>query len=257
MRTAKNMKRNGEVVIELADRIRANILDGAFKPGASLREATIIEQFGCSRTSAREALRLLIQSGLTVKTPNQSYRISQFDERDVHELTTLRLQLEQLGGRIAFGREDLVQGLSLALDELRDAVSRGNKVDAFKAHRHFHEAIIEAAGHRRLTQAYATMGDQIEFAFLSLGRLRRNIDRLVAEHEQLFDVAKNGTMEEFLAELAVHIQGGLGVPAAVIEPMPFLRRAPATDSRPPVITRDKLTDREAEPTVRSRGYLGW
>jgi len=252
------MKRDGEVVTNLADRIRTAILEGAFKPGEPLREATIINRFGCSRASAREALRLIIHSGLTVKTPNQSYRVSQFDERDLYELTTLRLQLERLGARIAFGREDLVQGLSVALDELRDAVARGHKIDAFKANRHFHEAIIKAADHRRLTQAYARIGDQIEFAFLSLGQLRRDIDRLVAEHEILLELARSGTVDEFLEELTYHIQGGLGGSTTAGDTRTSPSRATANDPHPSAAHPPKVSDNPSQRPISARvGNLGW
>jgi DNA-binding GntR family transcriptional regulator len=226
------LKRNGEVVVDLADRIKKSILDGSFSPGDSLPESKIIDQFGCSRTSAREALRTVIHSGLAVKTPNRSYRVASFDETDVHELTSLRLLLEQQAVRIAFGREAMVQGMGSALDELRIAVDNGDHAAAIKADRHFHEAIVNSSGHRRLAQAYLRISDQIEFAFRSLRHWRRSLDQLVVEHEKLYDLVRRGIMEEFVTELGVHIQGGLAMSrdsneATAIRPPIGEARAPA------------------------------
>lgn len=256
----RKMKRNGEVVVDLAEQIKAGILRGVFKAGDALPEATIVKQFNCSRTSAREALRLLIHSGLTIKTPNQSYRVLQFDERDLYELASLRLVLEQLAARIAFGRQDLTAGMRTALDELREAVRRGDRAEAFAANRHFHEAIINAAEHRRLSQAYTRLSDQIEFAFMTLGHLERDLDRLIGEHERLYEIARTGTLEVFLAELGDHVQGGLGASAILSEarqvPPP---RTSANDPGPPhQPAQQKVSDTfECLPTNKSAGLLGW
>lgn len=214
------MKRNGEVVVDLSERIKKAILSGAFTPGDSLPESKIIQQFGCSRTSAREALRLVIHSGLAVKTPNQSYRVAQFDASDLYELTSLRLLLEQQAARLAFGQEVMLRNMKLAVDELRIAVAKGDRAEAITANRHFHEAMVNASGHRRLAQAYLRLSDQIEFAFLTLTHLQRSLDRLVPEHEALYELARTGTVEMFLTELERHIQGGLTIPGTAGELKP-------------------------------------
>lgn len=206
------MKRNGEVVVDLAERIKKAILSGAFSPGDPLPESKIIQQFGCSRASAREALRLVIHSGLAIKTPNQSYRVAQFDATDLYELTSLRLLLEQQAARLAFGQESMLRDMKLAVDELRAAVTDGDRAAAITANRHFHEAMVNASGHKRLAQAYLRMSDQIEFAFMTLSHLRRSLDRLVHEHEALYELARTGTVDAFLAELGKHIQSGLTIP---------------------------------------------
>ena len=249
------MKRNGEVVVDLAEQIRTGILAGSFTSGDSLPEARIMEQFGCSRTSAREALRMLIHSGLVAKTPNQSYRIAQFDESDLAELTSLRLILEQLAARVAFGRHDLISGMSDAMDQLREAVQRGDRGAAIRANRSFHEAIVNAAEHSRLQQAYERLSDQIEFAFMTLGHLQRDIDRLVGEHEYLFHIAKNGSLDEFIAALGDHIHGGLAAPVAAREPA-----APRTVSAEPLSTASskKVSDNiGSEVSALIDEALGW
>lgn len=229
------MKRNGEVVVDLAERIKRAILDGDFKPGEPLPETRIIREFGSSRTSAREALRLVIHSGLAVKAPNQSYRIAQFDASDLNELTSLRVLLEQQAARLAFGQEAMIEGMGAALEELRTAVAEGDRGKAIRANRNFHEAMINASGHRRLMQAYVQLGDQIEFAFMTLSHLRRNIDRLLPEHELLYDLARTGTLDAFLTELGTHIHSGLTTPGTV----PDYRSTPEPKARPTAAERNR------------------
>lgn len=242
------MKRNGEVVIDLAERIKAAILAGTFRPGEPLPEAHVIQQFGCSRASAREALRLVTHSGLAAKAPNQSYRIVQFDAGDLNELTSLRLILEQQAARFAFGQESMIEGMGTALEHLRTAVANGDRTAAIRANRDFHQAIIDSSGHRRLAQAYLQISDQIEFAFLTLNHLRRSLDRLVPEHETLYECARTGTPEAFLVELGNHIHGVLAAP-------------PPQTERPPTTEMTSLASLQAPDILEAKstkvGQLRW
>jgi len=204
----QSRKRQGEVVVDLAEQIKGAILSGEFAPGELLRETTIIAKFGSSRTSTREAFRLVINSGLVQKSPNQSYRVRTIEDRDLFELSTLRLQFEHFATRLAFGRPAFIAGMEAAVADMRDAIDRGDKVAAFTANRRFHEAMIEAAEHNRLTAAYANIADQVEFAFLSHGGLQRGMEGLVGEHELLIGLARAGDLGAFLVELQRHVQGG-------------------------------------------------
>lgn len=249
----KELIRQGEVVVDLAGQIKNAILIGEFAPGELLREPVIISKFGSSRTSAREALRLVMNSGLAQKSPNQSYRVRQIGDRDLFELSTLRLQLEQLATRLAFGRPAFLRGMETAVAEMREAVERGDKVEAFNANRRFHEAMIDAADHHRLTEAYGHIADQVEFAFLSHGGLQRGIEGLVGEHEILLDFARAGDIEGFLRELQRHVQGGFQVVTGM--PLPdIVAPAPRGDFPHQGATHAKDA---VEAVPESVGHLGW
>jgi DNA-binding GntR family transcriptional regulator len=224
----RGMKRDGEVVVALAQAIKAAILEGTFQAGETLPETEIMWKFACSRTSAREALRMVIHSGLTVKTPNQSNRVVTFEERDLNELTSLRLILEQLGARIGFQRPALLEGMHAAVDALRVAVAQADMSRIFAANRRFHEAIIQAADHGRLSQAYTQLSDQIEFAFRTLGRRQRDIKLMVSDHERLCELARRGDFDGFMAELTQHIRSGLTTSALLLEPAAHEQRAAST-----------------------------
>src|ERR1700748_2232236 len=86
--------RSGQLVEEIAEFIKARILKGLIAPGERVRESVIAAEKGVSRAPVREALRLLEQSGIVSKSPNYSYLVTRFGERDIHELATLRAALE-------------------------------------------------------------------------------------------------------------------------------------------------------------------
>lgn len=207
---ADGRKRTGVRVVTLAEQIKAAILDGTFRSGESLSEVKIMSSFACSRTSAREALRLVINSGLIAKAPNQSNRVVSLNERDLQQLRSLRMVLERFAGTVAFGRQSLIEGLEIAVEEMRVAVAHDSHGEIRKADRRFHEALVRAADHDRLTDIYLQLSDQIEFALLAVSKRRRHASRILADHEELLDMVKNGSLRQFLDALSVHVQQGLG-----------------------------------------------
>jgi GntR family transcriptional regulator len=61
---------------ELADRIRAEILAGAFASGSLPDEQSLTVAYGSSRNTVRDALRLLVTEGLLVRRPGLGTRVA-------------------------------------------------------------------------------------------------------------------------------------------------------------------------------------
>jgi DNA-binding GntR family transcriptional regulator len=202
--------RPGQLVAELASRIRLSILKGDLAPGERVRETVIASAWGTSRAPVREALRLLEQSGIISKSPNRSYFVTRFGERDIHELATLRAALESLAARLAFGRAELLPALTAAMPAIRKAVQENDFVAAMQADREFHEALISCADHGRLSDAYASLSDQVELAYIEYYRRRPDISQLVARHDELLEIVRAGSVEDLVAELTDQIKVGLG-----------------------------------------------
>ena len=70
------------------------IISGTYKPGDWLRQDDIATQLGVSMTPVREALDLLVSSGLAERVPYRGVRVREMSTRDVVEAYGLRLILE-------------------------------------------------------------------------------------------------------------------------------------------------------------------
>src|SRR6185503_16394649 len=79
---------------QVADRLRAAILDGDIPPGAPLVETALSEQFDISRGPLREALRQLIEEGLVVTVPYTGTHVAALSADNVREIYSLRTALE-------------------------------------------------------------------------------------------------------------------------------------------------------------------
>ena len=77
-------------------RIREDILTGVYQDGEELREITLGEKLGVSRTPVREALRQLELEGLVAIVPNKGAYVTAITQKDVKDIYKIRSLLEGL-----------------------------------------------------------------------------------------------------------------------------------------------------------------
>src|ERR671919_2754349 len=73
-------------------------------PGQMLSEARLAQQFGMSRTPAREAISRLVHEGLLQVLPKRGVMVRTLTAKDIEELYTVREHLETLAARLAAPR---------------------------------------------------------------------------------------------------------------------------------------------------------
>lgn len=85
----------------IADRLRADILEGRLKPGEWLRQERIAREQGASQMPVREALKRLVAEGLVEHVPYRGVRVVQFTVEDVEDLYACRVFVEGMTARFA------------------------------------------------------------------------------------------------------------------------------------------------------------
>jgi len=140
-------------------RVRAAIVENRYPPGHRLVEQRIAEELGLSRTPVREALRMLEAEGLVVSERNRGAMVRPLSSTEVVDLYGLRIRLESYAVEVATERatEAELGALVAAADAFSD-VRRSVDVEAVEgvrqlheANRRFHDGVLEAARHHRLT----------------------------------------------------------------------------------------------------------
>jgi DNA-binding GntR family transcriptional regulator len=86
---------------EIAFRLEAEILDGAYAPGSHLMQEEICARFGVSRTPVREALRKLQAQNLVDLVPNKGARIRVITLSELAEVYEVRAELEGYAASLA------------------------------------------------------------------------------------------------------------------------------------------------------------
>jgi DNA-binding GntR family transcriptional regulator len=84
---------------QVAELIRAAILDFRFQPGQRLVEGDLLGELGVSRSTLREALRQLEAEGLILAVPRKGMFVVSPSEEEVAEVYEVRLALESVAAR--------------------------------------------------------------------------------------------------------------------------------------------------------------
>jgi len=193
----------------VAERIRAAIQDGVYRPGTKLVERTIANQLGVSHIPVREALARLADEGLVQRIPRRGAWVAELTPTALSEITSLRILLEGFVVRRAQERltpEAEARLRSIAADML-DAAGAGG-VDALVAlDQEFHGLLWELADHSLLNELAAQVRGRVA-AFLRAATRSLPADELRAHaksHLDLVDAIAGGDPEQAQAEMARHI----------------------------------------------------
>ncbi|MFV0253641.1 MAG: GntR family transcriptional regulator [Beutenbergiaceae bacterium] len=203
--------RPGLLVETAIEHLRQEILSGGRQPGQRVQESVLARDLGMSRAPVREALRVLAQSGLLVKNPNQSYTVRAFTDEDLYELATLRINLESFAARLAFDTPETRERLEEPLRALRRAEDDRDAGAAFHADQQFHRALVQSAHHSRLLRSYDGLTDEIELALRSNDRARPSLAGITERHLALARGFEGGSVETLVQDLTEHIRAGSGL----------------------------------------------
>lgn len=128
--------------------VRQAIASGAFKPGSRLTEKSLCEQFGVSRTLAREIVRKLESERLVDVIPHRGLRIAILTPQAVQEIYAIRTELEVMVIRafIATGSDTDIAALRAIHAALLAAASRRDTPDILTHATSFLRHMIDASG---------------------------------------------------------------------------------------------------------------
>jgi DNA-binding GntR family transcriptional regulator len=87
--------------LQIAERIGEAIVDEQFAPGERLKEVDLATAFGVSRTTVREALRILESRGLVQILPQRGAQVTQLSRIELENLFEIRAVLLGLAARHA------------------------------------------------------------------------------------------------------------------------------------------------------------
>lgn len=176
--------------------VREAILSGVFTAGQSLGQEEIASQIGTSRVPLREALQKLEAEGLVVLRPRRGYIVTSLDPDDIQDIFDIRMMLEERAGYLATLRatpED-VAAVEALLHEM-DGLTITNAAEAtIFAERNsaFHDRLYAGSGRAQLCRLMVVLRANVD-RYIRIGaQLAGNLDRVRADHYQIFNAFKRG-----------------------------------------------------------------
>src|SRR5215470_12370864 len=131
---------------DIFDVLHEKIISGTYKPGDWLRQDDIATQLGVSMTPVREALDLLVSSGLAERVAYRGVRVREIATKDIVEAYGLRLYLEVLIAQEAAKNitPEQVRVLERTIAEMKKHDNLKDVSIARRLSREFHAAISDA-----------------------------------------------------------------------------------------------------------------
>lgn len=199
----KTRSERTESLVETVRRlILEDIVTGRLEPGSVIRLAGLAEQYGVSRTPAREALAVLEREGLVTAIAYKGYLVRPIDPHDVQDVYAMRQLIEGAGAAAAAGR---ITGEALdRLASLRPPQVSKMTLDYDEYAHDFHREIIKAAGSPRLLSIFESLYNDIRrLQYSGIGNPRP--DLIHAEHQQILDALRRRDAEAAQRRMEEHI----------------------------------------------------
>ena len=199
--------------------LREDILNGVYKDHEELREVTIGEELGVSRTPVREALRQLELEGLVTIIPNKGAYVTAITRKDVKDIYKIRSQLEGLCANWATKYitdaqiEELEEVILLSEFHLHKKGS-GQIEQMSEMDGKFHKILYEASNSRIPSYANEILTEEFHLQLARTMSIEapERAEKSIEEHREILEAikAKDAAKAEQLAnEHILHVMENL------------------------------------------------
>jgi len=197
---------------EVANMLREAIRNGSLPAGARLVEQEVAERLGVSRVPVREAIQALVDEGLVRKSPHRGAYVYRASEREIDEISTLRVVLEQFVIERVIERWNAEHEawLRTITANMRRAMQAGNYQGVFEQDYAYHYALWEIADHAILLEVASSLRARISrFLYEASSALPNDrANTHVDSHDVLLDLISRGEVEAAKAEVTRHVLDG-------------------------------------------------
>ncbi|MDA8344826.1 MAG: GntR family transcriptional regulator [Thermaerobacter sp.] len=195
------------VVEQIRLELRRRVLVGTWSLGTRLFEEEIAQDFDVSRSAVREAVRLLEQEGLLVRTPHRGLYVASPSGRDTLEVAQMRAILEASAVRYsppptaATLRE--LERICQRFDVIRDS----DHLEAVNLDRTFHGLIAAESVNRLLLLKFHELDGHIAIFFHWVtAHVPGRLEDIGARHRALMDAYAQGDPEIFRGAVTQHYE---------------------------------------------------
>lgn len=193
-------------------RMKQQILDNHYPPGAQILESEVAAALNTSRTPVREAFVRLQQEGLLEIVPRHGVRISVLSPDDMREIYDVLMSLEPTAVELLAARRPdrmEISALIEACDAMEFSLAGVPDLAAWAAaDEAFHLNLAKLCGNRRLAAMIMQVWDQAHRARMFTLTLRPLPTKSTAEHRAVVDSILAGDVERARVLYRAHRRRG-------------------------------------------------
>jgi DNA-binding GntR family transcriptional regulator len=216
---------------EVFDILHGRILAGECLPGEWLRQDDISSQLGISMTPVREALDLLVSSGLAERIPYRGVRVLQPTPQEIVDSYALRLLLESSAVYLAALNisSPQISMLEKILEQSKSLVELKDMSKVRVLSRELHGSIVSSSGNALLHKMYLNVLNIFpdwmlyEYLFRHPEHLNKSMSSEYDEHLEIVRALTEHQPELAVKKTVEHItnrgrelEGFLGIPKEMV-----------------------------------------
>jgi len=192
---------------QIAKNLEKLVFSGEFRDGDRLDEVRLAERFHVSRTPIREALQILVSSGLAEQVPRRGVFIRQPGPVELMEMFETMAEIEAACGRLAAMRitdEDL--GALTAANERCQQAALGTDPDRYYSENEtFHQIIYHATANGFIEQQALQLQNRLKAYRRIQLRFRGRLEQSMSEHSEILRALQDGGLGRAASELRSHV----------------------------------------------------
>ena len=197
------LKGDKYTVSQIADDIRDKIMHKELSPDEKLVEVSLSQRYNTSRTSVREAFRILEREGIVQHTENRGVRVSSISLEDVKKSSEITQLLYCIAAREAAERiqEKDIEELRRLNEEM---LQSGEGTHRNQLDRQFHNLIVQCADNAPLAE-HCRIVDKNDVLISLILPIRDNrMEHSYQEHEQIIAALESHDAELAEAYMKLH-----------------------------------------------------
>ncbi len=198
---------DGAKVAHVKERIREMILTGELSPGHPIRERTLANRLGVSRTPMREALKLLAGENLVNLHPHRGATVAVLRRLEVFKIVQVLATLEGFAAELACAAitdTELAELWALHYEMLAFR-ARKDRLGYFHNNQAVHRGIVRAARNETLAEHHAILNARVYRLRFIAHQAAENWDNAVREHEEFLRVLEARNAARARALLTDHV----------------------------------------------------
>jgi DNA-binding GntR family transcriptional regulator len=192
----------------IAEQLRSRIWDRDIGFGERLLETDLAQEYDVSRSTIREALKILEAEELVVSQARKGTYVSDFTAEDFNEMIELRTLLETTAFKKALPKlhDEHMAELEKIINNMEQKAAEKDWHGLFDLDTKFHSYVVDLCGNSRIVKIYQSLQVQIRTFLMHLDKYYSSHQSFYEEHKDLFEVLASKDVKKVQEKVRTHIE---------------------------------------------------
>ncbi|WP_077328263.1 GntR family transcriptional regulator [Virgibacillus siamensis] len=192
----------------IADQLKTEIWNESIKFGDRLLETDLAERFDVSRSTIREAFKILETEELIVSKARKGTYVTDFTQQDLNEIIELRTLIESQAFKKAMPKldDDHIQKLEKITGQMKEKADEHDWNGLFDLDMEFHSFVVNLCGNARIVRIYNSLQVQIRTFLMHLDQYYSNPQSFYREHKELLQALISKDKNALEQRVSNHIE---------------------------------------------------